>query len=264
MLTGLSLAGYLLFNVQMARRTNSWRAEIQADIAIRARSDVTTRPPTAIHPVVPPEPSKALTVNAPSFTWDEFWAWAKPYHFASLDDVAYWLDTPVNGLSPLQVRKLIEIAAADRTVKYPARALTPPISPAPLTILRREVIPSENASTALPKPDMIYDDDEDWADSLVDEDNDLDEAGLPPLDSYNDAQVQRLREILQGQLQNYMRAYQQGFFEDAEIHKQWLDNRPELAKYLTWYHSGKSADARRLTRDDGDLLLEHYLFNQWI
>ena len=111
---------------------------------------------------------------------------------------------------------------------------------------------------------MVYDEDEDWAYFITDEDDKRDAAGLPPLDLYNDAQVQRLREILQGQLQNYMRAYQQGFFRDVALHEQWLDNRPELAKYLTWYRSKDSADARMMTMDDGDKLLERYLFWQWV
>jgi len=110
--------------------------------------------------------------------------------------------------------------------------------------------------------EMVYDDDDDWADSLGDEE--WSDAAVPPLDLYNDAHIQALRITLHDQLGKYIRANRQGYFYDATLHERWLGHRPELAGFIKWYQSADGKRARALTMNERDLVLEHYLFHRAI
>lgn len=63
--------------------------------------------PTQIY-VPPPSPAPVAARPIEDFTWEEFWAWAKPYHLSSKPEIVYWLDASINGLTPAQVRERIK------------------------------------------------------------------------------------------------------------------------------------------------------------
>lgn len=114
--------------------------------------------------------------------------------------------------------------------------------------------------------EQISADDDGWRESLLDEepDSDLDEHGLPPLEVYNNEEAQELRRILHANLEEHNHLYNRGELLDVVSRAEWMKSHPEFGEFLEWYRSEHGQEARRESRDDMMLVIEHYLFWSWI